>query len=62
MPWDGFHFRWFYFSYRTGTGVTVCMSGEGGIRTLGSIAATPVFETGPIGHSGTSPVLLILAL
>src|SRR5262245_12427030 len=31
-------------------------SGEGGIRTLGSIAATPVFETGPIGHSGTSPV------
>ena len=30
-------------------------SGEGGIRTLGSISATPVFETGPIGHSGTSP-------
>jgi hypothetical protein len=29
--------------------------GEGGIRTLGSISATPVFETGPIGHSGTSP-------
>ena len=32
-------------------------SGEGGIRTLGDIAATPVFETGPIGHSGTSPTL-----
>src|SRR5262245_53643109 len=30
-------------------------SGEGGIRTLGDVAATPVFETGPIGHSGTSP-------
>ena len=30
-------------------------SGEGGIRTLGDIATTPVFETGPIGHSGTSP-------
>jgi integrase len=30
-------------------------NGEGGIRTLGSIAATSVFETDPIGHSGTSP-------
>src|SRR5438067_151464 len=29
--------------------------GEGGIRTLGTIARTPVFETGPIDHSGTSP-------
>ena len=29
-------------------------SGEGGIRTLGTLACTPVFETGPIGHSGTS--------
>src|SRR2546430_169150 len=31
-------------------------SGEGGIRTLGRISPTPVFETGPIGRSGTSPV------
>jgi hypothetical protein len=31
-------------------------SGEGGIRTLGTLACTPVFETGPIGRSGTSPV------
>ena len=31
-------------------------SGEGGIRTLGDLATTPVFETGPIGHSGTSPI------
>src|SRR5579875_433317 len=30
-------------------------SGEGGIRTLGDVAVTPVFETGPIGRSGTSP-------
>jgi hypothetical protein len=30
-------------------------SGEGGIRTLGALACTPVFETGPIGRSGTSP-------
>ena len=29
--------------------------GEGGIRTLGRLAPTPVFETGPIGRSGTSP-------
>ena len=30
-------------------------NGEGGIRTLGDLATTPVFETGPISHSGTSP-------
>jgi hypothetical protein len=30
-------------------------SGEGGIRTLGRLSPSPVFETGPIGHSGTSP-------
>jgi site-specific DNA recombinase len=30
-------------------------SGEGGIRTLGTVARTSVFETDPIGHSGTSP-------
>lgn len=29
--------------------------GEGGIRTLGELAPTPVFETGTIGHSVTSP-------
>src|SRR5262245_5606165 len=34
--------------------------GEGGIRTLGNLAATPVFETGPIDHSGTSPGTPIL--
>ena len=34
--------------------------GEGGIRTLGPVARTPVFETGPIGRSGTSPKLYIL--
>jgi hypothetical protein len=31
-------------------------SGEGGIRTLGTVARTPVFETGPFNHSGTSPL------
>ncbi len=30
-------------------------SGEGGIRTHGSPKTTTVFETAPIGHSGTSP-------
>src|SRR5947208_12702029 len=32
------------------------VSGEGGIRTLGTVARTPVFETGPFDRSGTSPV------
>jgi hypothetical protein len=31
--------------------------GEGGIRTHGTLAGTTVFETVPIGHSGTSPAL-----
>src|SRR5258708_1591413 len=35
--------------------------GEGGIRTHGTLAGTPVFETGPIDHSGTSPVGLLKA-
>lgn len=30
-------------------------SGEGGIRTFGTVARTTVFETGPFNHSGTSP-------
>ena len=33
----------------------VCWSGEGGIRTLGELAPTLVFETSTIGHSVTSP-------
>lgn len=31
------------------------LCGKGGIRTLGTIAGTTVFETAPIGHSGTFP-------
>lgn len=30
-------------------------NGEGGIRTLGGLAPTLVFETSTIGHSVTSP-------
>ena len=30
-------------------------SGEGGIRTPGRVAPTPVFKTGAFGHSATSP-------
>ena len=30
--------------------------GEGGIRTLGTLASTTVFETAPFDHSGTSPL------
>ena len=36
-------------------GVNIPFYGEGGIRTLGRLASTPVFETGPFGRSGTSP-------
>ncbi len=31
------------------------IGGEGGIRTLGTVARTPVFETGAFDHSATSP-------
>ncbi len=31
--------------------------GEGGIRTLGTLASTTVFETVPFDHSGTSPYI-----
>lgn len=38
-----------------GTG-RVEKSGEGGIRTLDSHKAIPIFETGPFNRSGTSPI------
>ena len=31
------------------------IGGETGIRTLGTVASTTVFETAPFNHSGTSP-------
>lgn len=31
------------------------IGGETGIRTLGRLAPTTVFETAPFDHSGTSP-------
>jgi hypothetical protein len=31
------------------------IGGEGGIRTLGTLARSTVFETAPFDHSGTSP-------
>ncbi len=31
--------------------------GETGIRTLGGVSPTTVFETAPFDHSGTSPRL-----
>ena len=33
--------------------------GEGGIRTHGDLSATPVFKTGAINHSTTSPDVLV---
>src|SRR5690606_3403610 len=34
----------------------IVSGGEGGIRTHGTLARTPDFESGPFDHSGTSPV------
>ena len=34
------------------------IGGETGIRTLGTIASTTVFETAPFDHSGISPSIL----
>lgn len=31
-------------------------NGEGGIRTLGSFDTTPVFKTGALNRSATSPI------
>ena len=33
----------------------IAVGGEGGIRTLGTVSRTTVFETVPFNHSGTSP-------
>ena len=38
-------------------GFPVDSGGEGGIRTLGTIASTPDFESGTFDHSATSPLL-----
>jgi hypothetical protein len=42
--------------------LTATYSGERGIRTLGEVAPTSVFETDPIGRSGISPVMLSLTV
>ena len=39
----------------TSYGRAISKGGEGGIRTLGTLAGTLVFETSTIGHSVTSP-------
>ena len=33
--------------------------GEGGIRTHGTLARSPVFKTGAFDHSATSPCIVI---
>ena len=45
-----------------GSGGRSASGGEGGIRTHGTVTGTTVFETVPIDHSGTSPLLEGLAL
>jgi hypothetical protein len=34
--------------------------GEGGIRTPDTLSGMPVFKTGAINHSATSPALIVL--
>ena len=41
----------------TGPSLHNHLCGEAGIRTLGTLAGTPVFKTGAIGRSATSPML-----
>ena len=40
----------------------VVNGGEGGIRTHGTLARSPVFKTGAFDHSATSPLTCILHL
>ncbi len=40
------------YSYRSARSLR---GGEGGIRTRGTLAGTPDFESGTFGHSDTSP-------
>ena len=39
---------------------TDSFGGEGGIRTLGAVSHTPLFESGTINHSATSPYARIV--
>ena len=38
------------------------VNGEGGIRTHGCLTTTPLFESGTINHSDTSPKLGIILI
>ncbi len=40
-------------------GLVANSGGEGGIRTPGRVSPTPVFKTGAINHSATSPLLVV---
>jgi hypothetical protein len=39
----------------TGAAPLMMMNGQGGIRTLDTLAGMPVFETGSFNHSDTCP-------
>jgi hypothetical protein len=40
---------------KTATNAAAFLGGEGGIRTLGTVAGTTVFKTVSFNHSDTSP-------
>src|SRR5689334_5092561 len=49
------HFHEFSHEYAANSLVVGLCGGEGGIRTPGTLPGTPVFKTGAINHSATSP-------
>ena len=57
--------KWASFAYFGGKNAGISLQlglagGEGGIRTPGTLSGTPVFKTGAINHSATSPRHTIL--
>jgi hypothetical protein len=54
---NGFSLGTLFTSNKKGlpTGALFITGGEGGIRTHGTLARTPDFESGTFGHSVTSP-------
>ncbi len=50
------HHRTLRMSFLNLTEKKAAIGGEGGIRTLGTIASTPDFQSGTFDHSATSPL------
>lgn len=59
IPFELHTYNYMYFKYsfsqKIDLGRSIFLGGEGEIRTLGTFYRTPVFKTGSINHSDTSP-------